>query len=194
MDPAFRDHERSRFLSAANPQPGASSDAYPHRSTSASSDTTFYYNYIRQPQRSPSPESAPSNGGNTEPKERFQISVEGSKGRSHQPLTRWFHWWGWETGACLCSLTAFFAIVGFLRAYDGQTQPEWPYGITLNSAISWLSVLTKGFLLVPAAACISQCAWVNLTKSDSLRCLETYDSASRGPWGAIRLFWTLKAR
>jgi hypothetical protein len=130
----------------------------------------------------------------THSKEYAQISSRSSSHHSDRLLTRWLRCWGWELGACLCSLAAFFAIVGFLRAYDGRPQPHWPYGITLNSAISWLSVLMKGSLLVPAAACISQCVWINLTESDNLRCLETYDAASRGPWGAAGMFWALKAR
>jgi hypothetical protein len=103
--------------------------------------------------------------------------------------------WSWEMWACLGSLAAFLATVGLLRAYDGKSQPDWPYGITLNSAVSWLSTLTKGFLLVPLAACISQSIWIRYSsQAQSLANVAIYDSASRGPWGSFELIWTLQAK
>jgi hypothetical protein len=111
---------------------------------------------------------------------------------------RWMHClkeWGWEIAACLCSLIGFCGMVGLLVAFDGKSQPAWPYGVTLNSAVSLLSTVTKGFLLVPAAACISQSIWINYVKREHpLGTLTTYDAASRGPWGAVRLLWALKIR
>jgi hypothetical protein len=72
---------------------------------------------------------------------------------------QWMHSlkeWGWEIAACLCSLTGFCGMVGLLVAFDGKSQPAWPYGVTLNSAVSLLSTVTKSPLLIPAGACISQ--------------------------------------
>jgi hypothetical protein len=112
-------------------------------------------------------------------------------------LGRWPHaltWW-WEIWACIGSLVAVAATAGLLYAYDGKPQPSWPYGITLNSAVSWLSSMTKSFLLVPSASCISQSIWISYSlKAQKLDRLATYDAASRGPWGAFQLIWTLKAR
>lgn len=103
--------------------------------------------------------------------------------------------WGWETAACLLSLAGFLGTVGLLKAFDGKAQPSWPYGITLNSAVAVLSTVTKGLLLVPAAACISQSIWISYAESaHPLRTLTTYDAASRGPLGALHLIWRLKAR
>jgi hypothetical protein len=103
-------------------------------------------------------------------------------------------WW-WETWACIGSLASFLATAGLLAAFQGKSQPEWPYGITLNSAVSWLSTIIKGFLLVPSTTCISQSMWISYSKgSQSLDRLRIYDSASRGPWGSLELLWTLRAR
>ena len=108
---------------------------------------------------------------------------------------QWLHWWGWEMGACICSLAVFFAIFGLLRAYDGKAQPQWLYGITINSATAWLSAIMKSLLLVPATACISQSSWLYYASgARSLGMLTVYDSASRGPWGSIQLLWALRAR
>jgi hypothetical protein len=106
----------------------------------------------------------------------------------------WLRWY-WEIGACLGSLAAFLSIFGLLKAYDGKTQPNWQYDITLNSVISWLAAIMKGMLLVPAASCISQSTWIYYTsRAHSLEILSTYDSASRGPWGSVQLLWALRAR
>jgi hypothetical protein len=168
---------------ATQPQHPASALPY-----TAAHDQSYQAHHI------PPTEASHKSDSSTHSKDYAPIGARSNSHRSHRLLTGWLRCWGWELGACLSSLTAFFAIVGFLRAYEGRPQPHWPYGITLNSAISWLSVLMKGSLLVPAAACISQCVWINLTESDNLRCLETYDAASRGPWGAIGMFWVFKAR
>jgi hypothetical protein len=107
---------------------------------------------------------------------------------------RGWPWW-WEAWACIGSLASFLATTGLLIAYQGKSQPEWPYGITLNSAVSWLTTITKGFLLIPSSACISQSIWISYsTKSQSLDRLRIYDSASRGPWGSLELLLALKAR
>lgn len=103
--------------------------------------------------------------------------------------------WGWELTACLLSLAGFFGIVGLLKGFDGKAQPDWPYGITLNSALAMLSTATKGLLIVPAAACISQSFWIRFAKSaHPLDVFTIYDDASRGPLGAVQLLWSLKVR
>lgn len=103
--------------------------------------------------------------------------------------------WGWEIGACIGSLVGFCAIVGLLIAYDGMSQPSWPYGITLNSATSFLVTLTKGFLLLPAASCISQSMWNSYSQgTQRLDNVEVYDAASRGPWGALQLLGSFRVR
>jgi hypothetical protein len=111
---------------------------------------------------------------------------------------QWMHSlkeWGWEITACLCSLIGFCSMIVLLVAFDGKSQPAWPYGVTLNSAVSLLSTITKSLLLIPAAACISQSIWINYVKREySLGILTTYDAASRGPWGAVQLLWALKSR
>lgn len=113
----------------------------------------------------------------------------------YRRLVAWSGKWGWETGACLGCFLTFMATVGLLAAFDEKTQPDWPYGVTLNSAVSFLTTLLKGFLLVPAAACISQSIWISYTlKAQELQRMEIYDAASRGPWGALQLLWTLRAR
>jgi hypothetical protein len=130
-------------------------------------------------------------------------TCEAPQGPANRSRTcvRWLHWWGWELGACFGSLAAFIAMFALLMTYNNKTQPNWPYRITLNSAVSWLTAIMKGMLLVPAAACISQSTWIyyesksyGTSKGHSLKALTTYDSASRGPWGSVQLLWALRGR
>lgn len=116
----------------------------------------------------------------------------GFRDRAHL-LSTW-PWW-WEVGACVGSVASFLAMIGLLCAFDGKAQPDWPYGATLNSAVSWLSTITKGFLIVPWASCISQSIWISyMSEAQVLERLRIYDEASRGPWGAMELIWALKGR
>ena len=110
-------------------------------------------------------------------------------------FTDWTSGWGWEAAACVFSLASFAATIALLSAFNGKARPDWPYGITLNSAMSLLSNIIKASLLVPAAACISQSIWIRYSRGPHrLAELAVFDSASRGPWGALQLLWMLRAR
>lgn len=131
---------------------------------------------------------------NIQPAMTTSLSMPSSSSRRRNPRL-WVRNWAWEVSACLASFGILLAIFGLLKAYDKKAQPQWPYGITLNSALSWLTTTLKSFLLIPAAACISQSVWVYYaSRPRSLKTLATYDAASRGPWGAAHLIWDLQAR
>jgi hypothetical protein len=122
-----------------------------------------------------------------------QPSTSSNIHNDHKQTENGLYRWIWELSACTGSLLTFSAIIGLLLAFDGRPQPEWPYGITLNSALSWLSTITKSCLLVPAAECISQCIWISYTaRPQKLDTVARFDAASRGPWGSLRLLWSLK--
>ncbi|PVH94802.1 hypothetical protein DM02DRAFT_479660, partial [Periconia macrospinosa] len=92
--------------------------------------------------------------------------------------------WKWEIFACTTSVMTFIITLLFLHTFDGKAQPEWPYGITLNSVISWLSTAIKALLMIPVAECISQLLWISYsTCAQPLETIAKYDAASRGPWG-----------
>jgi hypothetical protein len=63
--------------------------------------------------------------------------------------------------------------------------------IAPNSVISFLSTIAKSCLGFTATACISQVKWLHMqNKKRSLTSLQIFDDASRGPLGAISLFFT----
>lgn len=148
------------------------------------------YGFIQGPDNSP--EHGFANNAECEGKYRESFDNITFAGAYH---ARWLHLWGWEMVGCIGSLIGFFAMIGLLAAFDGKSQPAWPYGITLNAATSFLATFTKGLMLVSAASCISQSMWIDYSqKAQCLGTMEVYDAASRGPWGALKLIYGQKMR
>ena len=105
---------------------------------------------------------------------------------THSPALA--NWWTLELLAYGGSLASIIVIFAILSHYDNRPQPEWPDNINLNSIISWFTTIMKALMLVPIAACIGQANWNHFhSKPHALIDTSVYDSASRGPAGAIQL-------
>jgi len=90
----------------------------------------------------------------------------------------------------MAALAAIFIILIF---YNGQPLGNWPHSIQINTVLSTLATVVKGFLLMPVCACLSQLKWLWYThNTKSLQDFQTFDIASRGPWGALQLLFRLK--
>jgi hypothetical protein len=73
-----------------------------------------------------------------------------------------------------------------LLEYDGQGFPDWPYGITINSILSWITQLLTASMTAVVATCLSQSKWIYFSEGERpLADMDMYDSASRGPLGCI---------
>ena len=97
--------------------------------------------------------------------------------------------WRLEGGSLLLSIICTAGVLVLLWKYDNKPLPHW-YGITFNSAISYLSDVAKTALLYPVAESMSQLKWVwfwNPTKPRVMDDLETYNQASRDPFGSIAM-------
>lgn len=104
-------------------------------------------------------------------------------------------YWVWEIISCLGSLIALVSIVGVLVNYNGKPIPNWPYGITINSVLSWITQIFSAFMLGTVAACLGQNAWVHFNTGDRpLSNINSYHSASRGAWGCITFLSTARTR
>ena len=105
-----------------------------------------------------------------------------------------YGWWTIEVLSYIGSIASLSATIVILKVYDGRTQPAWPHNLTLNSVLSWFTILFKATLLVPIAACLSQASWIYLRRSrGTLLDVVAFDSASRGVIGSLNLlqkFWT----
>ncbi|KAK8129361.1 hypothetical protein PG999_001741 [Apiospora kogelbergensis] len=113
---------------------------------------------------------------------------------SIKAVTRWRrvrnaneNYWLTEIGSCLIAFIVLVAIVCVLRRYDDHLLPDWRYGITLNALVSVLSSILKAAAVLPLAGGISQTKWLWYAKSRPLKDMESFDDASRGPWGSLLL-------
>ncbi|KAE9993759.1 hypothetical protein EG327_003521 [Venturia inaequalis] len=114
-------------------------------------------------------------------------------------------WWLGEILCWVAGTLCIGAIILVLALYDGQPVPSrWPLGITLNAFISVISAVGKFSLAVPVNECIGELKWIWYSKPSALTQdddqgsrlidFETFDQASRGPWGAILLGARLRTR
>ncbi|KAE8147078.1 hypothetical protein BDV25DRAFT_40756 [Aspergillus avenaceus] len=123
------------------------------------------------------------------------VFEEPTRGRWSLIWSKLYDYWALEIASCLGSLGALIGIIVFLKCYDGRKLPDWPYGITINSVLSWLVQLLAALLLQPISASISQAKWINLnTSARPLAEISIYDLASRGPFGCFWLLWQTKLR
>ncbi|CAG7944807.1 unnamed protein product [Penicillium salamii] len=101
--------------------------------------------------------------------------------------------WLWEASAIIFSILCFTAMFCVVRVYDQQASPSLPYGITLNSVISILGTASKSSLIFAVAESLGQLKWMWFWKSRKpLRDFQSFDSASRGPWGSVVMLWQHK--
>ena len=98
-------------------------------------------------------------------------------------------YWIWEAVSCIISLIALAAIVGVLLEYDGKSIPDWPYGITINSVLSWITQILTASMVAVVASCISQSKWIHFSMGDrSLADMNSYDWVSRA-LGCTAFLW-----
>lgn len=105
--------------------------------------------------------------------------------------------WTWEFASAGLSLTCLLAVVIFLLVFQDKPLSRWNVrlDITPNTLVSFLSTLSRASLLLPIASSISQLKWIHAASAPNyLSDIEVFDAASRGPWGALTLLWTLNAR
>lgn len=108
---------------------------------------------------------------------------------------RFNDYWIWEAILCVGSAVALICIVGVLKVYDGKPLPEWPYGTTINSVLSWITQILTACMVGAVAPCLSQSKWIYFSAGKkSLDKMDSYDWASRGPLGCLAFMWTSKMR
>ncbi|KAK0815463.1 hypothetical protein LTR59_000536 [Friedmanniomyces endolithicus] len=108
--------------------------------------------------------------------------------------------WLYELLGALGSLACFAALVAVLRRSEGKEQSRWLYNkLTLNGLIALLSTFIRASMMFSVGACLSQMKWNHFSSQSSqgssgrrLEDLNTFDEASRGPFGSLKLLfaWT----
>lgn len=103
-------------------------------------------------------------------------------------------WFVWEFACVIFSAGILAAMIALLAVYDQRPQPDWQH-VSLNSVISWLSTFSKASLLFAVGELLGQLKWVWFAQQERpLTDLRSFDWASRGAWGSLRLCWALRAR
>ncbi|KAK1523129.1 hypothetical protein CPAR01_13982 [Colletotrichum paranaense] len=67
----------------------------------------------------------------------------------------WKVWWQ-ELLCIIISITSLIVIVVVLVYYDGQTLPDWPFEITLNTFLAFFTTLAKAAFMLPVSIALSQ--------------------------------------
>lgn len=102
--------------------------------------------------------------------------------------------WFYECAALAFSVGCLVALGVMLTIYDGKETPQLPYNITLNALISVLSTAAKSSLLFAVAGTLGQVKWAWFTENRQLSDMQTFDDATRGPWGALFLLFSRSIR
>ncbi|KAL2832742.1 hypothetical protein BJY01DRAFT_253764 [Aspergillus pseudoustus] len=103
--------------------------------------------------------------------------------------------WFYEILATVFSVGCFVSIVGILAAFDGKPTPTFAYSLTLNTVISILATASKASLIFMISECTGQLKWLWFYKGGDrkpLNGMQLFDSASRGPLGALMVLFQHK--
>ncbi|PSN64329.1 hypothetical protein BS50DRAFT_498919 [Corynespora cassiicola Philippines] len=104
-------------------------------------------------------------------------------------------WWWWELLSWIVSFSAVAAIIGVLLYYDGKKQPDHVLpGITLNAYVAIFAAIAKAAMILPISEAIGQLKWLWFNRGSRIWDFQTFDSASRGPWGSLILLGTTKCK
>ncbi|KAH0367392.1 hypothetical protein KCU65_g4775, partial [Aureobasidium melanogenum] len=109
----------------------------------------------------------------------------------YQVLKDW-----WIEILCLVIATASIcAVTVGLGLLNNKPLTSWHLSISLNAVVSILIVTTKAALIYATACCLGQLKWHHFQHSlhaRSLYDLKTFDEASKGPLGAVKLIFRLR--
>jgi succinate dehydrogenase hydrophobic anchor subunit len=96
--------------------------------------------------------------------------------------------WGLEFLSSLTSVVLFIGLIVMFRIMDGKQYSEWTFSISLNAVTAILSTCCSAAMMHNVSAFIGQQKWIHLKKSPrTVYDIETFDEASRGPYGSILL-------
>lgn len=138
----------------------------------------------------PAPASPPSKAGSD-----GEDNVHKPSDPSQLPWNRLGDWFVWEILWLVTSTGVLIGLAAVLAHYDRKPQPSWRY-MSLNSLISWLSTIFRAGIVISTSEALGQLKWIWFAQKRQrpVQELRVYDSASRGPYGAMELIWALRAR
>lgn len=107
----------------------------------------------------------------------------------------WLRTWLWELISMTISLSCIVCIIAVLLAINGKSLAEWILPISPNTVVSILNTVAKSSMLLVISSCIGQLKWVHFGRqAQPVIDMETFDQASRGPLGSLKLLWCINWR
>lgn len=114
-----------------------------------------------------------------------------------KPPARWkaaIAGWYLEILWCLVSVACFCALTVVLRRFNGQPLPKWRYGLTINTAVAFLSTISRAGFVIAVSESVSQLKWLWHRRERPLVDFQAFDEASRGPWGSLKLLVVMRTK
>ena len=112
-------------------------------------------------------------------------------GSSHVIKEFMNNWWIWEILASIVSLVLMAAVFIVFNHYNNTALDSWPLPWKINSVVGFIATIIQIAMTVSVAAVISQSKWLWYKENHSLGDIDTFDRASRGPFGAFFLIFSL---
>lgn len=108
----------------------------------------------------------------------------------------WWKTWRLEIIGSILSIAFMTTAIMILWVINDKPRSFWAIRrITPNTFLSLFVTMSKSMMLLTVAEGISQLKWTYFQKSERrLADFQVFDDASRGPLGALKVFWSLKAR
>lgn len=102
--------------------------------------------------------------------------------------------WLWETTCILFSIACVIAIMILSSRLDGTWLSKWTFFLQPSTTFSVLITATQSSMMLVIAEVLSQLKWLQLSlrKAHSVADFATFDSASRGPLGSLRILFRWK--
>jgi hypothetical protein len=104
-------------------------------------------------------------------------------------------WWVFDTLCLLSSIVCVIVTVILMGVHNNKTLNSWTFYFSLNTVVSTLGTVARSSLVAAVSSSLAQGKWLWFKKRRSnLSDFDLLDSASRGPWGSLKLLWRADAR
>lgn len=101
--------------------------------------------------------------------------------------------WGLEILSSLTSLILLGGMISIFFYMKDRPLSDWQFPISLNAIISILTTACSAAIMHGVSTSISQLKWLHFaTGHRKLFSLESFDEASRGPYGSIKFLFTIR--
>ncbi|KAL1633485.1 hypothetical protein SLS56_002870 [Neofusicoccum ribis] len=105
-------------------------------------------------------------------------------------------WWYLEILGIVASIAAMVLVVITLHLVQDKPLHGWTFFFQPNTVLSALVTAAKSTMLFSIAECLGQLKWIyywHCKEKRRLQTLEVFDGASRGPWGAVKFYFSIRS-